>query len=354
MSKPILEVQMVEVGGRGGVYQHSLAACIALSEAGHQVTLHTSSDPEIADTRIKMCLCFNWYRDAGRLRSLRIGLRFVLLTLPHVLSMSGTLWIQGLFKTPLTFLALILSQLLGRRALFSPHTLFTRHGGRLDQFFINKCLGAAKRVVVYNDDDAASLRGRNLAHVRVPLSMYTPVVRSTTINRWKKTLADQQASVCSVGQIRSDKNLTMLVDAAVEAHTPLIIIGPDTGAASAVRARINMHGWDGIVLEEGYFPLEDLAAIIALTGTVALPYSVASQSAVAVLAQAYGAKVLAYGVGGLTEQADIVVDSLATADWANALTKHAKYEDHRQVPLPPPFSGPEQEQLTALILGAHE
>lgn len=354
MSKRNYEIHMMEVGGRGGVYQHSLAVCIALSEAGHKVTLHTSSDPEIIDSRVTMCHCFNWYRQARRFRSLRIGAAFALFTLPHVLSRPGAFWIQGLFKTPLTFLALVLSRLFGRDVLFSPHTLFTRHGGRSDQFIIDKCLAIAGRVVVYNDDDATTLHSQHIDHVRVPLSMYTPTVRPATIDRWRKTLEAQQAGVCSVGQIRSDKNLVMLVDAAVEASTPLIIIGPDTGAAAEVRERIDMHGWDRITIEEGYFPLEDLAAVIALTGTVALPYSVASQSAVAVLAQAYGAKVLAYGVGGLTEQADVVVGSLATIDWAKALREHAKYDENRQVPLPPPSSVLEQEQLTRLVSGAHQ
>lgn len=353
MSKSTLEIHMLEVGGRGGVFQHSLAVCIALSEAGHRVTLHTSTDPEIVDDRVTICRCFSWYRESTRLRSIRIAAGFLLSTLPHLLSSHGAVWIQGLFKTPLTLLALILARFCKRRTLFSPHTLFTRHGGRLDQFIINRCLALAGHIVIYNEEDAVTLRSRNLPQTRLPLKMYTPIVRPETIAKWKETLHADQTSVCSVGQIRADKNLVMLVDAAFEANTPMIIIGPDTGSAADVRSRIDLRGGGTVTFMEGYFPLEDLAAVIALTGVVALPYSVASQSAVAVLAQAYGAKVLAYGVGGLTEQADVIVPTLASPDWAAALGQHAIYDESRRVPLPPPSSGMEQEQLTLLISEVH-
>tara|TARA_R100000365_G_C2747730_1_gene77956 strand:+ start:5062 stop:5361 length:300 start_codon:yes stop_codon:yes gene_type:complete len=65
--------------------------------------------------------------------------------------------------------------------------------------------------------------------------------------------------------------------------------------------------------------MDDLAAILYVVGVVALPYSVASQSAVAVLARAYGCTTVAYEVGGLASQADITVPTLDLRDWVTAL-----------------------------------
>lgn len=345
-------VHILEVGGRGGVFQHSLAVSITLTEAGHDVTIHTASDVEIEDERVALCRCFSWKRDVTNLRGLRITLRYLLRTLPHLLRLPGVFWVQGLFKTPLTLLTLILRRLVRTAAIFSPHTLFTRHGGKLDQFFIDRCLTTAGQVVTYNKDDAAKLIRNGVKQTQLPLLMYTPVVRQEVLDRWKIELESLQANVCSVGQIRADKNLTMLVQAAVASGTSLIIMGPDTGSAAEIREKISELKASNVSLFEGYYPLEDMAAVIGLTGTVALPYTIASQSAVAVLAKAYGAKVLACEVGGLTDQADITVPSLSVSDWTLALSKVPKYRNTQQVAVPQPSTLLEREQLTNLMLGA--
>lgn len=353
-TKPKKKIQILEVGGRGGVFQHSLAVCIALAEAGHEVTLHTATDPEIEDDRVILCHCFTWRRDQAHFRGAAIALSFLFATVPHLLRQHGIFWVQGLFKSPLTFLLLAVLRLLHRPALFSPHNLFPRYGGRLELLLVGGCFRLAKRVITYNVEDAAKLASMGIDQSRVTLMMYTPIVTEPVISQWREKINQIGAGVCAVGQIRADKNLPMLVEAAAEANVPLLIMGPDTGSAKDVEACIANHPGSSIAFYEGFFPLEDLAAVIAITGTVALPYSIASQSGVAVLAKAYGAKVIAYGVGGLKEQADISLNTLSRLDWAHALKRHAKHDPNRTVPMPLLCTPQELQQLEALFSGVKQ
>ena len=152
-----------------------------------------------------------------------------------------------------------------------------------------------------------------------PLIMYFPPVPDGLTNKWQQFVQERGVEICSIGQLRSDKNLPMLVEACARSSRGLLIAGKDAGAISEIRAAISEFEGRAFIIDD-YLPLEDLAAIITVVRTVALPYSVASQSAVAELAHAYGAVTVGPAVGGLAEQLDVVVDSLEVADWAAALS----------------------------------
>ncbi|MGF9648059.1 glycosyltransferase [Pseudarthrobacter oxydans] len=343
------QIHVLEVGGRGGVFQHSLATCIALTDRGHEVTLHTASDPEIEDKRVRLCRCFSWRRKTKIFRGPFIALGFIFLTIPHLLRNSGIFWIQGTFKPPLTMFAIAMLRLMRRRTIFSPHNLFLRYGSRLQAAFMTRCLRLANLVVSYNDNDAQELQAAGIRQSRIPLFMYYPVIAPKTVDYWRKKLRNVGAGVCAVGQLRTDKNLPMLIQAAALAETPLIVMGEDAGSLTEVKDTISRLPQARVAVFEGFYPLEDLAAVIALTGAVALPYSVASQSGVAVLAKAYGAKVIAYGIGGLKEQTDITVGSLAAEDWQKVLKEHAVYDANRVVEITRMSSASEVDSLTKLI-----
>jgi hypothetical protein len=73
-------------------------------------------------------------------------------------------------------------------------------------------------------------------------------------------------------------------------------------------------------LRDEYLDLEELVAMMVAVGCVALPYSVAAQSAVASLAHTYGARVVGHPAGGLRDQLDIVVPTLDLRDWTAAVS----------------------------------
>jgi glycosyltransferase involved in cell wall biosynthesis len=339
-------LNIVEIGGRGGVYQHSLAVALVLQEEGVHVNLLTASDMEISDDRVNVVECFTWLRSAKRLRSLRIALSFMTRTIPKVALTTGDVWVQGTFKPALTFLMIRVLRLAGRSVIFSPHNLFVREGGKVDRVFLNLSIKAASSVVVYNRNDIETLRRLGINAMLGPLLQYIPEIREETENKWREKIAKLGVLVCSIGQIRTDKNLPMLVRASRLAQAPLLVIGADVGGGAEVLRARDEGDAGGCSVFEGYYPLEDLAAVVAIVGTVALPYSVASSSGVAVLAKAYGATVIARSVGGLSGQADVLVDGLGTEDWAEALFLNVvpKWNLPIKVPL-----GPTNEERIALV-----
>ncbi|WP_081608410.1 glycosyltransferase [Crystallibacter crystallopoietes] len=338
-------VHIVEVGGKGGVFQHSLAVALCLVDAGVRVTLHTASDAELSHPRLKICPCFDWMRDAKRLRGPRIAGLYLVKTLPHINRLEGQVWLQGLFKIPLTLLSILLLRNRKDGIVFSPHTLFARHGGRFQQRLLDTCLRLAKRIVVYNSDDYERLSHLGQKVRLAPLLMHTPSVERDKLNYWKARIPNDKPVVCSVGQIRGDKNLDMLVEAAAAAGVHLVIMGPDTGALASVQNKILSYSHEVASVFEGYWPLEDMAAVVAVSGAVALPYSVASQSAVAVLGRAYGATVFAYNVGGLAEQADVVIPDLSASSWAKELRNSIQLCHREPDGTPEPPKDAESQQL---------
>ncbi|MHA7239328.1 glycosyltransferase [Arthrobacter sp. TMS1-12-1] len=157
------------------------------------------------------------------------------------------------------------------------------------------------------------------------------------MTRWTALIARHGVGVCSVGQIRTDKNLPMLALAASKAGSHVAIMGQDTGGLADVKAELSLLGLGEDLLFPGYYPIEEMAALVSSCGLVALPYSVASQSGVAALAHAYGAKVIGHRVGGLGEQLDFEVESLDPAIWSKVLQRAIfKMANHQPERIPRP------------------
>ena len=312
-------IDVLEVGGRGGVFQHSLALCLELQKAGHTVTLHTATDCEIRDPLLEYCLCFDWKRNRN-LRSVKVALHFLTQTIPHIARRrNDATWVQGTFKPVLTLCAIVAFRLARKRVIFSPHNLFSRRGSRVEAGSILAAVRMSSQVVVYNSADADRLASCQPLPELLPLVMYAPSISAGTLRRWSALFPDPSKYVCALGQMRRDKNIGLLIDACRQAGTGLVVMGPAADGQAEAQSHLREGSPTPVLWLEGYYPLEDMAAVVALIGTVALPYAIASQSAVAELASAYGATVIAYDIGGLSEQADVLVGTLRVDDWADAI-----------------------------------
>ena len=315
-------VHLIEVGGQGGVFQHTLALAQQLVQEGLPAVIHTADDCEIRAPGIDYCYCFSWQR-GRRLRGPRIAVQYVLRTIPHLVrDTKGLLWVQGTFKALLTNIAIIVFKLFRKKVLFSPHNLFSRSGSRLEYGLIWSAIKTSDLVVVYNGSDARRIGDKGVDYLQISLEMFTPVVSRQISERWAARLGTDKFVVASIGQIREDKNIGLLVESCDKAGARLVVMGPDAGGAATVKERFPLSSLDVLWLE-GYHDLEDLAAVTALSDCVALSYSISSQSAAASLAKAYGTAVLAHGTGGLDEQADAVVATLAVADWSSSIRRLA-------------------------------
>ena len=105
------------------------------------------------------------------------------------------------------------------------------------------------------------------------------------------------------GQLRVDKGLGDLL-AAVERLPQLHVLvgGQEEGALAAASGQLANPALAGrVTVREGYLDMGEAAKLFAATDTVALPYAVASQSGVLLLAYGFRRPVVAYPVGGLLE-----------------------------------------------------
>lgn len=345
-----MRMDLIEFGGSGGVFHHTVCAADALGRAGATVVVHTATDHEQIEGMFSYCACFSWRRESGRLRPISIAWNFFARTVPHLLRATGRfVWIQGLFKVPLTFVLAVALRLWRKTTVFSPHNFFSRDGSCLQELLIRLICRICTVPVAYNTSDQERMSYLNAMTIRLPLPMYAPPISFAVWQKWAEICSQNSISVCSVGQLRKDKNLGLLVRTCQAANAGLLIIGEDRGAAEDARVAIDPAG-SSVLLFEGYYELEDLAAVCALSAYLALPYSVSSQSGAAGLAMSYGTPVIAAGVGGLSEQAAITVSSLDDHAWTDAI-RDAVMRSKERPKAPPLPSRDEADELASSLLG---
>ncbi len=308
-------VHIVEPGGRGGVYQHSLALAAVLAESGLAVRLHTANDCEVApDSAIELCGCVEWYRGMGAPgRRLSIVGGYLAHTLPHLLNVVGPqdpVHLQGVFKVPLTALTAARLRVRGRRVVFSPHNTFSRRGSRLEGAVLRRIARGVDAVMVFSQADARELAAWGCTATVVPLAQTMPLKRELA-KEWRRRWDVGPATSVALfaGQIRRDKRLDLALEAASrwQADCVLAVVGEDLGdlarcreIASAKRLPVRWH--------VGYAPLEEFVAAIAAADVLLCPYRQASQSGVLALAAQLGVRSVATDVGGLSELATIALE----------------------------------------------
>jgi glycosyltransferase involved in cell wall biosynthesis len=303
-----LAVDLVELDGRGGPYQHTVAVADALQRSGVDVVLHTATDAELVPTQpVKACRCMDWLRDARHGRRTLVAARFLAVTLPHLLRGRGVLHLQGPFKPALLSVALGAGRLRRRRVVFSPHNTFSRHGTAVDARLLQLCTRLADATIVFSSADARAVAGWGAAPVVSPLLQHLPPIDRARVDTWRAGW-DPHPVVLFAGQVRPDKRLDVVIEASRlwKRAGQLAIVGKDLGDAERCRRLAQRVGADP-AWSLGYLGLEDFAAALAAADVVVCPYTRASQSGVLALAAQLGVPSIASDVGGLRELATVVV-----------------------------------------------
>lgn len=310
---PPLIVHFVEPGGQGGVFQHTAELARLVLKDGGRAVVHTAADHESLDFGdISVCGCVTWYRGVHprTLRSSLILSSYLFKTLPHLtLATKGqVVHLQGLFKSPLYAITLWLLRWRAVRMVFSPHNTFSRSGRRWEVRILRWSMGRADVAVCYSAFDAAQINAWGVSAVVCPLVQWTPKVTADEIAAWRTRLSHDASSaiVLMSGQIRADKGIDQMILAAPLLDVPftLAVVGEDKGDLARCRQLAEQNGIDVVWLNR-YVTARELAGAIAAADIVVLPYSQASQSGVAALANALGTPTVAYPVGGLPELATV-------------------------------------------------
>jgi glycosyltransferase involved in cell wall biosynthesis len=315
---------MVEVGGRGGVFQHALGLAFALSEAGVPVTLHTATDAEVEIDTLEVCPCVKWNRSLPEgMRQATTAARFIAFTVPHVVrSSSGSdlVHIQGLFHRALPATLIAALRAARRRVAFSPHNTFARSGSSLELALIRWSARGADVVFAFSSADAEVMRSWGVDPAVVELLSYIPQPDPARIAQWRDRYGHAPAALLA-GQIRPDKRPEMFLEAvaAVPGVRP-VVVGEDRGAGAACAAAARRLRVDMLRIDD-YLPLEDFVAAIAAADVVVAPYAVASASSSIAVARALGVRTVAARVGGLGEQAMVVAESETFAGFADAIAR---------------------------------
>lgn len=330
-------LNIVEVGGEGGVYQHVLGAAEhGTYEAWDRVVLHTSKDaecyPDIPGLEYHHCM--RWQRSGPRLWRRVVTMAWaVIVLLPHL---AGASWfrreeweVQGQFGRGIYILFVLLPRLAKRRTLFAPHNSFLRHGGAWEEPILRIATSLASITIVYVASEAVRFPAARAIEQRV-LWQYAPSVDENLSDAWRARLAGDLPVVLFAGQLRTDKNPLLLVEAANALEFPVCVVfaGQDKGAAEEIR-QAELASQHRLILEDRYLELGELVSLMQLCDVVVCPYQVASQSGIVALASQLDRPVIVSSAGGLSEQsswsfglgedqssrlADVIRQVLATQD----------------------------------------
>jgi glycosyltransferase involved in cell wall biosynthesis len=306
----IRRVHVIESGGRGGVFNHTIEVAAGLSAIGVDVVLHTSTDPEAAPADVTMCRCIRWHR-SSRNRFVRRGLTtasYLGATLPHLWRAIGpddVVHIQGLFAlTPE-----LISIARRRRAtvVCSPHNIFVRDNAIGASRSLSHVLGRADRILVYADADVDALRPTSANVGKVPLLQWTPPADPVLVKRWREKLTHDCTRLALMpGQVRRDKNFEVFIEAlALMPGWCGAIVGEDLGPGPDLDRLIERTGAP-VTTHFQYIDGEDFVSLIEAADVVVAPYRIASQSAILAVAARLGVPSAAAPTGGLGEFATAV------------------------------------------------
>jgi glycosyltransferase involved in cell wall biosynthesis len=123
----------------------------------------------------------------------------------------------------------------------------------------------------------------------------------TMFRRWRPRMAAEQRTILYFGRLEAYKGVQVLVEAfqAIHRYLPgwkLVIAGNGTLPRSILVTRS-----DAIHIRNRYMSDREAARLMHNATIVVLPYTSATQSGVAALAQAFGRPIVASAVGGLRE-----------------------------------------------------
>ncbi len=322
-ARPHRRLLIVEQGGRGGVADYAQELARALAQAGWSVDLATADDHLYAQTPgISVHPVFHYLRGDGRTRRvlrrcglgpLLNGVRF-LLSLPQLARLSSKADIvhtQGWEIPELGLPAIACLRLGGSPVVQTLHGIVER-SGRLER---------TRRLILRV---GGRMTARTIVHTQADLALLPPAVRARTVviphgeygglartggaaerdgARDALGIAADAAVTLVFGQLRADKGLADVVQAMQRLPTlHLLIGGHDDGALAALTPQLQSPELaDRVTVREGFLEMREAAQLFAATDTVVLPYRLASQSGVLLLAYGFHRPVIVYPVGGLPE-----------------------------------------------------
>jgi glycosyltransferase involved in cell wall biosynthesis len=310
---------MIEQGGRGGVADYTAELTRALATDGWQVVLATAKDHRYPPARgVTIDGLFHYVRGRTRLAraARRVGLgqiangvRF-LLAIPPLMRLgrdADLAHTQGWEFAPLGLVAVACLRLAGVPVVQTAHNTFER-GRSLDRTHAWLARLTA-RTIVHTEADLIRVPSTADGRVAViPHGEYGALARSggsadRDAARAELGIAPEAPVTLLFGRLRVDKGLGDLL-AALERlpQLQLLVGGEEDGALAATRAQLANPALAGrVTVREGYLDMREAASLFAAADTVALPYPVASQSGVLLLAYGFHRPVVAYPVGGLRE-----------------------------------------------------
>ncbi len=310
---------MIEQGGRGGVADYTAELTRALAADGWQVVLATAQDHRYQPASgVTIDGLFHYMRGRTRLAraARRVGLgqiangvRFLLAIPPLVrLGRDADLaHTQGWEFAPLGLVAVACLRLAGVPVVQTAHNTFER--GRSLERTHAWLARLTARTIVHTEADLARVPSTADGRVAViPHGEYGALARSGGVAdrdaaRAELGIAPEAPVTLLFGRLRVDKGLGDLLAALAQLpQLQLLVGGEEDGALAAARSQLADPALAGrVTVREGYLDMREAARLFAAADTVALPYPVASQSGVLLLAYGFHRRVVAYPVGGLRE-----------------------------------------------------
>jgi glycosyltransferase involved in cell wall biosynthesis len=314
---------MIEQGGQGGIADYTAQLTRELAAQGWQVELATADDhhyspaPGVTVHRVFHYLRGHTLLSRGsrryRLGWIVNGVRF-LTALPRLTRLArrvDLVHVQSWETPALGLIAIAGMRLAGATIVQTEHNTFER-GGHLvrTRTVLHRALARlTARTIVHTQADLAGVAPRMKSRVAViPHGEYGGLARTGGV-------ADREAARAALGiapdapvtlvfgQLRTDKGFADLLQALRRVPSlHLLVGGKELGALAAARAELQSPELrERVTVREGFLEMSEAAQLFAATDTVALPYKVASQSGVLLLAYGFQRPVIVYPVGGLTE-----------------------------------------------------
>jgi glycosyltransferase involved in cell wall biosynthesis len=310
---------VVEQGGRGGVADYTAELTRALAAQGWHVALATADDHRFQPADgVEIHRVFHYVRGHSRaaraIRRAGLGpivnsLRFMA-AIPRLLRLArraDVIHTEGWEYAPLGVIAVAALRLTRVPIVQTAHNTFER-GRSLDRSHAWLARMAA-HTIVHTQADLARVPGTAAGRVSViPHGEYGSLAREggaadRKASRAELGIAHDAAVTLLFGQLRPDKGLGDTL--AAVARLPglhLIVAGEERGALAAASAQLADPRLAGrVTVREGFLDMSEAAKLFAATDTVVLPYIVASQSGVLLLAYGFARPVVVYPVGGLLE-----------------------------------------------------
>ena len=331
-------VHLFEPTGYGGIFQHALRIGQIVADAGAPVTLHTSDAHEATDPGgVSLCCCAPWRPRASRPRfaAVPIAARYCGRTVPHLVNVArdgGVVHIQGLPSATLTTFTVLALRARRRPLVLSPHNTFSHRNSRLEKELIRLCARLAGVNIAFSQPDATVLSRWGVRVLVSPLVQLAIEPEPRRVERWRRTWTalNGEDVILFAGQIRADKRLDILIEAAAAwpRMRKLAIVGEDRGdwercRRFAARRGVTLHA------SIGYVAIEDFVAAIAAADLVVAPHQRASQSGVLVHARDVGTATVASRIGGLGELSSETFPPLDVAALRSAIDSALKRDQLR-------------------------